>query len=271
MHHFNVVCQLFCYICVTYLCNATLKNWIKIQYNAIFIYVLLLLIIINVIATITENTILLQLTKPLFVPAFLLYYFIKNKYINFVFIAFLLFSFLGDSSSVLFSSDAVLKASSLLYCLSYLCLVYVVATKFKRIEFDKIVGLYLLVVFLINVYFLYTLFNILQAIIPDSLEVTLFGIKSVSLIALAFVSFAVYLNSDTKRSILFLVTSLCFVFSDVLYYISNYYIYDWSFVMLDRLLHILGLFFLFNYIIEEYRHRKKRIVNARISSENVLI
>ena len=270
MYYFIAVCHFFCYICVTYLCNTTVRNWIKIQYNTVFICVLLLLIVINVIATISENALMLQITNPLFIPLLLLYYFVKNKYISFIFVAFLLFSFLGDSASVLFSNDSVVKASSVLYCISYLCLVYVIASKFKRIEFDKIIGAYLLVVFLINAYFLYTLFNILQAIIPDGLEVTLFGIKSVSLIALALVSFAVYLNSDTKLSILFLVMSLCFVFSDVLHYISYYYIYDWSFVMLNRTLHILGLFFLFNYIIEENRHRKKRIVNARVSSKNVL-
>ena len=248
-----------------------MKNWIKIKYNRVFICVLLLLIVFNFIATISENSLLLQITKPLFIPAFLMYYFVKNKYISPVFIMFLLFSFLGDTASVLFSNDSVIKVSSLAYCLSYLCLLYVIVSKFKRIEFDKIVGTYLLVVFFINAYFLYTLFNILQAIIPDSLVVTLFGIKSISLIALVFVSFAIYLNSDTKLSIIFLVMSLCFVFSDMLHYISNYYIYDWSFVILDRTLHSIGLFFLFNFIIEQNRNYKKQLVSERISSENALV
>ncbi|MFL0354437.1 hypothetical protein [Xanthomarina sp. GH4-25] len=132
------------------------------------------------------------------------------------------------------------------------------------------IALYLLIVVSINSYFIYELYAILKVQITDPMEVYLFAAKSVSLIALTFLSFVVYLNSDTRQSIIFFLMALCLVFSDVLYYISNYYIYNWSFVMLDRVLHVVGLFFLFNYIIGENRIKKKQIVVERIASESSL-
>ncbi|WP_188463079.1 hypothetical protein [Bizionia arctica] len=116
---------------------------------------------------------------------------------------------------------------------------------------------------------MYELFGILKTQISDITEVNLFIAKSVSLIVLAFLSFVIYLNSDSKQSILFLFTALCFVFSDVLHYISNYYIYNWSFVMLDNVLHAVGLFFLFNFIIGENRLRKKLLVTERVSNQTI--
>ncbi|TYA57259.1 hypothetical protein [Formosa maritima] len=196
-----------------------------------------------------------------------MYYFIKNRFFSFVFVLFLVFSFVGDFSSVFSSSNLIIKFSSFIYFLGYLTLIFYTFSKFKRIRLDMVIGLYLLIVISINSYFIYELFSILKLQISDPIEVNLFAAKSVSLIALTFLSFVVYLNSDTKQSIIFLLMALCFVFSDVLHYISNYYIYNWSFVLLDRVLHVVGLFFLFNYIIGENRIRKRQIVEERMSSE----
>lgn len=248
----------------------TVKEWLKISYNRIFLCVLCLLILMNILATLSESGLLLQLTKPLFVPVFIMYYFIKNRYLSFVFILFLVFSFIGDFSSVFSSSNSIIKFSSFIYFISYLMLIIYAISKFKRIRIDLVVALYLLIVISINSYFVYELFSILKLQISDPIEVNLFAAKSVSLVALTFISFVVYLNSDTKQSIIYLLVALCFVFSDVLHYISNYYIYNWSFVMLDRVLHVVGLFFLFNYIIGENRIRKKQIVEERMASESPL-
>jgi hypothetical protein len=243
------------------------KEWLKISYNRIFLCVLFLLILLNVLATLSESGLLLQITKPLFVPVFIMYYFIKNRYFSLVFIMFLVFSFIGDFSSVFSTSNSIIKISSFVYFLSYLTLIIYTISKFKRVRLDMVIVFYLLIVVSINSYFLYELFSILKLQISDPIEVNLFAAKSVSLIALTFLSFIVYLNSDTKQSIIFLLVALCFVFSDVLHYISNYYIYNWSFVMLDRVLHVFGLFFLFNYIIGENRIRKRQIIEERIASD----
>ncbi|MBP93995.1 MAG: hypothetical protein CMC55_07760 [Flavobacteriaceae bacterium] len=200
-----------------------------------------------------------------------MYYLIKNKYINVVMITFLVFSFLGDFSSVLFENPLMVSLSSMFYCISYLSLAYAAVSRIRFFNIDKVVGICLLLVFTINAYLMYQLFEVLQIKISDTTEVALFGVKSMALMVLAFMAFATYLNKDTKASILFLSTALCFVFADVLYYISNYYVYHYSFVVLDRLLHVLGLFFLFNYIIEYNRKRKKRIVLQSSSTAEQIV
>ncbi|QRM90915.1 hypothetical protein FG167_17240 [Lacinutrix sp. WUR7] len=224
--------------------------------------ILFVLMLINVIATISANDLFQQLTKPLFVPVFLIYFLLRNKQIKISILAFLLFSFIGDFTSVFTYNLMLVNISSLAYCLSYSFLIIAVATRIKKLELDKVISSYLVFVFLINAYLLYTLFDVIKYYIPDSIEVSLFGIKSATLIALAFVSFVDYLNSETKVSIQFLIMVLCFVFSDVLNYISTYYLYNSSFVMLDRVLHLLGLFFLFSYVLERNKAKKELNVKA---------
>lgn len=244
------------------------KNWIKSFPNKMFLCILFALILINVIATISENNLFQQLTKPLFVPVFLIYFLLKNKQIKTWVLTFLVFSFIGDFTSVFTYNLMLVNISSLAYCLSYTSLTFAVASRIKKLQLDKVISSYLVLVFLINAYLLYILFDVIRYYIPDSLEVTLFGIKSTALIVLAFVSFVDYLNSETKESIQFLIMALCFVFSDVLHYISTYYLYNFSFVMLDRVLHVVGLFFLFSYILEINKTKKSIQVNTSIFSSN---
>lgn len=249
-----------------------MKSVFKFSFNIVFIGALFFLIVLNVIGTVSEDALFLQSTKPLFIPVFLIFFFIKNKIISIPFILFLFYSFLGDSATIFFSNETFIKASSIMYFLSYLCLVVFMIPKFKLEQFNKFISLYLVVVVLINMYFLYTVYGILKSIIPDSLEVFLFGMKSVSLIVLVIVAFGVYINSETKLSILFLIMALSFVFSDILNYVSQYFIYHWSFLMLDRVLHVVGLFFLFNYIMEYNKTPKLYInKNENLSTKNILV
>lgn len=242
------------------------KNWIKNFPNKMFLSILFALILINVIATISTSNLVQQLTKPLFIPVFLIYFLLKNKQIEISILAFLVFSFIGDFTSVFTYSLMLVNISSLAYCLSYSCLIITVASRIKKLELDKVISWYLVFVFLINAYLLYILFDVIKYYIPDSIEVTLFAVKSTALIALAFVSFVDYLNSQSKKSILFLIMVLCFVFSDVLHYISTYYLYRLGFVMLDRILHLVGLFFLFSYVLEVSKLKKYLKVNSVIYS-----
>ncbi|GAA3791698.1 hypothetical protein GCM10022271_25140 [Corallibacter vietnamensis] len=218
-------------------------------------------------ATLGHFELLEKLTKSLLIPIFLMYFLTRHKRIEAAVVGFLIFSFLGDLSSVFFDNELLIESSSIAYFLSYVCLVYVAITRIHKINFDKIIGAYLTVVFAINAYFMYVLFTVLQAQIADEVEVIAFGARSIALVVLAFVAFVVYLNFETKQSIMFLVTSLCFVFSDVLFYISNYYIYDWSFVLIDRVLHAVGLFFLIGCVVNESKMLNNQSVKSRLSIE----
>lgn len=248
-----------------------MKSLLNVSFNKVFVGVLFLLVGINVIAAISENALFLQSTKLLFVPSFLVFFFIKRSSVKIPFVLCLIYFFFGDSASLFFANGMSLNASSVLYILSYLCLIIFVSQKFRLMEFNKIIAYYLIVVFLINMYFLYTTFSILRAIVPDSIEVILFGLKSVSLIVLILIAFGVYLNSESKMSIVFLLMALGFAFSDLLHYVNQYYVYNWIFLMLERILHVVGLFFLFNYIVAYNKlFEAQEIRGKRTSMENVL-
>lgn len=249
-----------------------MKSLLNVSFNKVFVGVLLLLVGINVIGAVSENALFLQSTKMLFVPSFLLFFFIKRSSIKIPFVLCLIYFFFGDSASLFFANDMFLNASNVLYFLSYLCLIIFVSQKFRIMEFNKIIAYYLIVVFLINLYFLYTTCSILRVIVPDGAEVFIFGLKSVSLIILLFISFGVYLNSESKISIVFLLMAFSFACSDLLDYVNHYYVYNWSFLMLERILHVVGLFFLFNYIVAYNKLFKKQEIREVIrGSENVLV
>lgn len=79
-----------------------MKSQFKFGCNKVFIGALFLLIVLNVIGAVSEDALFLQSTKPLFVPVFLIFFYIKNKAIGIPFILFFLYSFLGDSASMFF-------------------------------------------------------------------------------------------------------------------------------------------------------------------------
>ncbi|GAA3625497.1 hypothetical protein [Flavivirga jejuensis] len=249
-----------------------MKNWFNLTFNSVFFFALLALIVISFLVAFVGNSLLLKSTMALFIPVLLIFYLVKYKSLGGVFISFLFFSFLGDISLTFFSNESFVKISSILYFLSYLYLIAIAARKFKVLEVDKLIGVYLLGVFLINMFFLYTLYSVLKVIIPDSEEVLLFGLKSLALIILAFVSFGVYLNTQSKQSILFLVAVIFIAFSSTLNYINLYYLYHWSFEMLHRVLYGIGLYFVFRYIIE-YNEHKQNIyeLKKKFSSDNLFV
>lgn len=227
-----------------------MKNLFALSFNKVFFGVLLLLVTANILGTFTGNVLFLQTTKALFVPALVVFFLIRYKTLNLAFVLFFVFSFLGDVSLAFFESNMFIKVSSVFYFLSYLFLIGVVISKFNFFKIDRVVGVYLVVVFLINAYFLYVFYGILKAVVPDGLEVLLFGVKNISLIVLTFLAFGKYLSKDTKPAIIFLMAAMCLVFSTALNYVSLYYVYNWSFVMLERVIYAIGIYLLLNYIIE---------------------
>ncbi|MGE5944504.1 MAG: hypothetical protein ACM31G_09215 [Flavobacteriales bacterium] len=244
-----------------------MKNISNIGYVAISFFALLLLIISNVYAAYSEEPFFLSISQAIVIPFFLIAFLIKNKILNLVFISFLVFSFFGDTSGLFFVNDSTTNVSNTMYLFSYMALIVIGVSKFELVNIDKVIGFYLLGIFLINGYFLFTLCSMLSILITDGTEMILFGTKSMALMLLVFISFAVYLGKQTKASILFLIMAICFVFSDILNYIEHYYVYNWSILMIERLLHIAGLFFAFYYIIEVNKVPKGTYVRKDILRE----
>lgn len=225
------------------------KNWFNFTFNKVFNCALILLILVISFGVITENALLMKTAKPLYIPVFLIFFFVKHSHLGIAFISFLIFSFFGDTASMFFLEDSLIEASSVLYIISYIYLLIMVIPHLKILEIKPLIGTYLLVVFAISVYFLYVIYNLMLAVIPNPNEVLLFGIKNLVLIILGFVSFAVYLNTQTKQSVLFLTAIIFFGLSSILNYINLYYLYNWSFELLHSILYVLAIFMMFKYIM----------------------
>lgn len=247
-----------------------MENKIKIGYPAIIFLALFLLFILIFIAAYSENLLLLNASQVIFIPFILMIFFVKHKTLSLVFIAFLLFSFFGDSTPWFLPNDAVANGANIMYLLSYLTLIAMAIPHFKPSKIDKVVGIYLLLILSINGYFLFTICDMLRSLITDSTEMILFGTKSMALLILVFISFTIYLSTQTKESILFLIMAICFAFSDALNYVTHYYIYNWSILMMDRLLHITGLFFAFKFMVEEtYLFPKNVYIKSPNTKEHI--
>ncbi|GAA4302779.1 hypothetical protein [Aestuariibaculum suncheonense] len=224
-----------------------MKNWIANISDKVFVLALSLLIAVSFIAVMTSSTSLMTYSLLLFIPLFLILYFSKYKYLTFSFIAFLLFSFLGDASCLFFEDDALIKASSVFYFLGFMYLLIMVLPKFKLSEVQSLVGGYLIGVFSIVLFFLFQIYQVLQDLVNSIIELQLFGAKSLSLVLLGFISFGVYLNTQTKKSGQFLIATVSLSFSVALNYVSLYYVHHLEFVVIERLLYATALYFLFKY------------------------
>lgn len=234
-----------------------MKNTSQVNFSPLFYGIIFSLLSLYVIGAYFENFKLINMVQVLFVPIFLVYFLVKNSTINLPVIAFMLFAFFSDSMGLIMENYNIVKASSIFCFFAYICLIGINLKKFNLFETDKIIGIYLIGVLSINAYFLLILYGLLNAIVPDSLETILFGVKSASLIVLSFLSLAVYLNKQTKSSFLFFMAVVCLVFGSILNYVGLYYIYDWSVLALEKIMYVIGLYLLGNYIIKEKTETRK--------------
>lgn len=242
-----------------------MKNLLKSTTNKTFACVLLAFLFFNIYASFNENTLLLQASKALTVPLFFSIYFLKNKFINNIFIAFLLLAFIGDLFSMMSINTGQLKVTSAAYFCCFVVLILVGLYRIRGYKFKGLVGAYLVVVFLLNAYFMYSLYGMLSYNIADSTELFFTTLQIIALVILGFVAFAGYLNEDGRQSIVFLVMSFCLIFSQVLNFVETYYISYSLFIVLEWSAHIAGLVLFYMYLVEHNRQRKRKIVQERIA------
>ena len=245
--------------------NTVVKNWFKSTTNRAFIGVLLVLLFFNVYASLNENSLMLQASKALTIPLFFSIYFIKNKFINNIFIAFLLLTFVGDLFSMMPLDSGLMKIISGAYFCSYAVLILIGVFRINGFMFKGLVGGYLIAVFLLNAYFMYSLYGTLSTSITDATELFFTTLQIVALLALGFIAFAGYLNDDGRQSIVFLMMSFCLIFAQVLSFVETYYVAYSQFMMLEWAFHIAGLILLYKYLTEYNRQRKRKIVIERIA------
>lgn len=239
----------------------------KLKPNLILVFVLVVIVLCSAVAIYFDSVTVPKTVKLITITILMTFYFCQlNKMANVFLTIFLLF-FLGDVFAVFNFGELILKLSKSMYIGGYLLLIFVLLGKLKKIKFDSLVSFYLILVLLLNSYFLYVFFEVAKDNFVDDVNLVLYVFHGITLIALTYFSFAVYLSKETEQSITFLLLVLCFVFSDVLNYINTLYIYYWLFEVFDITLHICGLFLLYKYV---YNHHTMVSQNKKMNASDYL-
>ncbi|WP_299224322.1 hypothetical protein [uncultured Psychroserpens sp.] len=226
--------------------------------NWALVIVLVVITTCSIIATYFDSVLVPRIAKLIVVTILFTFYYCQlNKMANVFLFTFVIF-FIGDAFSVFSFGEMALKLSKSMYIGGYLLLIFILLGKLKRIRFEGLVSLYLILVLLLNSYFLYVLYEVAKENFVDEVNLVLYVLHGIILIAMTYFSFAVYLSKETGQSITFLLMVFCFVFSDVLDYICNLYIYYWLFEAFERVLHIGGLFLLYKYVYDFHTESKEK-------------
>lgn len=232
-----------------------MKSAHKLKPNLILAIVFVTIVVGSSIATFFDSILVPKVVKLIAITILMTFYFCQlNKMANVFLTTFLVF-FIGDACAVFSFGDIMLKLSKIMYIGAYLLLIFVLFGKLKKIKFDGLVSVYLVLVLLLNSYFLYVLYEVAKENFVDSTNLVLYILHGITLIALTYFSFAAYLSKETGQSITFLLMVFCFVFSDVLHYINVLYIYYWIFEIFERALHISGLFLLYKFVFDHHTMR----------------
>ena len=233
----------------------------KLKPNMALVLVLFVLLVCTSLATYLDFIVVSKIAKLITVTVLLTFYFCQlNKMAN-VFLTLFLIFFIGDAFSVFDFGEVSSKLSKSMYVGAYLLLIFVLLGKLKKVKFEGLVSVYLVLVLALNSYFLYALYCVAKENFVDDINLILYICHGVTLIAMTYFAFAVYLSRETAQSITFLLMVFCFVFSDVLNYICSLYVYFWIFEVFESVLHTAGLFLLYKYVYDHHTHRNsdKRI------------
>lgn len=215
----------------------------------VLVFTFLTLLIFNGVATYFGNDLIPNITRVVSVIVLLTAYFlVRNRMAN-VFLTVFLCSLIGDGFHVFDFGQVSNKISNIFYVCSYCLLIFVLLRRLKRFKIDGLVSLYLIIVLALNSYFLYVFYSAIRESMYDNTTFYIAICHGIVLIAMSLFAFSVYLSQETSQSIIFLLMVFCFVFSDVLTYICNFYVYFWAFEFISNMLHVvsLGLFFAYVY------------------------
>ncbi|WP_047546928.1 hypothetical protein [Psychroserpens sp. Hel_I_66] len=240
----------------------------KISPNKVLVILLLLMSFATTMSVYFDVGLVTKIITLITVALLLTGYFCQLYKMANVFLTIFLVFFIGDAFSVFDFGDLSSKLSKVFYIGAYLLLIFVLLGKLKKVKFEGLVTVYLIVVLLLNTYFLYTLYDVAKSNFIDNTNLILYICHGIALIALTYFGFAVYLSRETAQSITFLLMIFCFVFSDVLNYICDMYVYFWVFELFQIILHTSGLFLLYKYV---YDYQTNRHTNERVDISKYFI
>lgn len=234
-----------------------MKKWHALLPNSAIILMLVLIVLLNLISSYFEVSVLTKAMTLVIIPMLFLIYFYKQRIMANIFFTIFILYFLGILFNVIDQFSLSPKLSEFCFLGAYALMVFLMIGKLKHVRFEGLVSWYLIVILLINTYFLYMMFTVVQDSFKDSVILTLTVSRGIALLIIGFLAFAIYLSKETAQSILFLTIVCCFIFSDVLSFITSMYIHFWLFEGIQKILQAGGLLLFCFYV---YNHQE--IANA---------
>jgi len=239
-------------------------NRIKQTDNKMLLF-MLGLVFFSILAFLSKRNDILQIAEPFLILAILSYFFYKYSKISLALFGFLIFAIIGNISSLISIQTSGANVEEIAYSLGYLCLIYEAIYRIKKLNISVVIGVYLIIVFVINAYFLFILYSVLKETIVNNLELTFVVVRIMSLLLFSLFAFTLYLSSESKQSILLLLMSISLAFSDVLYFVTEYYIYYWLFEILSKALYLVTFYCLYLYVTNYKKLfiRKRKLQQAQ--------
>lgn len=218
-----------------------MKKWHSLLPNWAIITMLTVIVIFNFSFSYFGFSLLSKSLTLVIIPLLLAVYFYRQRIMANIFLTIFFLYFLGMLFNALDHLSISAKLSESFFLGVYSLFIIVMIGKLRDVKFEGLVSTYLIVSFLVNAFFMYVLFNAFKDSFADSVILTLSIGKGIALLIMAFLAFAIYLSRDTAQSIIFLVIVCCFVFSDVLSFITTMYIEYWLFDSIQKIVQVVGL------------------------------
>lgn len=253
--------------------DIAMKNWNLFTFNKVFFAAYFLLAVINSLAVFIEDDVFIQSLRPLSIPVLLIFFYLRKNEINTSMVFFLFFAFLSESAGSIFSDFNSVCTESMFLCIAFIQLIVLMLPRFKFTQFDGLIKVYLLMMFGVALFFFKVLYDLVGMPFLEQAEAMFFSAKSMVVVILVFISYGVYLNVQSKQSILFLIATVCFGFSNALDYLNFSFVNNLGFLVLNRVIYLLGLYFVFKFIIEENncKVRQEPEIEESFSGDNILV
>lgn len=196
--------------------------------------------------------------KPLLIPVFLGYAILKNGFVFPKSYSFFVFSFYLGQTFMLFSdnSEMILQLALVFYIMFYFALINLSWPQIRDTHFKKIFNGVTLFVILLNASFLFLIVYIIFKKTTNTITNLITVLNAISALML-IITALVYLSIDTsKKSFLYFLGTMSLILSDIFSAVNIYYLYVFELNVLDIILHFVGFYFIYLFIIEKSKPDK---------------
>lgn len=185
--------------------------------------------------------------KSIIIPLLFIYYLITNEYkISMIKVMIFLFCFIGDIFNLL-NFDISPLVALFSFLLVYFLLMKLSYDDFRRLKFNKNDNL--------SIFFLLLFITIISASILSlkfekmEIDFSLYVIYGITLSVLTFFCSVNYIKKQNYAFLNLLIMCLCFMISDIFYFINKFYFSLYAFSFIHIFVQVLSYFFMVNYFI----------------------